>query len=295
MPVENEKKIHKISDIADELQVGAQDVLAFIKEQGIKVATSSSKVSDDVRVMVLDHYSDEKKKSDLHRRHKEDKQRKLKRIEGNAPAAIEKESAKKKASLKQQPAEVESVAEEAGLFTSPEEAEHREVLQEEHTAAEEAAVNEHPHEAEVVEVPHADKEVERVPVEHVEDEAPVVSEVQEHVSHTEEVAQVEHGSIAEEAAVSKHMPEPEDIDAIAKHEEITEDAVAEIHVDATVEEELTEDVLSEESEEVDDAVAHTEIGEEIEQDSDLKSEITRQQTEIGTRFSQVENIGGLKV
>ncbi|NTW49874.1 MAG: hypothetical protein HGB19_09140, partial [Chlorobiales bacterium] len=156
MPAENETKIHKISDIADELQVGAQDVLAFIKEQGIKVATSSSKVTDSIREMVLDHYSIEKKKSDLHRKHKEEKQRKTKRTEDSLPSSTEKSSAKKQSTKKQVLTEVEH--EETGLF-SAQEAKQPEVVEEAQPAvAPEVIVveSEQKHETEVAEVSHAD-------------------------------------------------------------------------------------------------------------------------------------------
>lgn len=302
MPVENEKKIHKISDIADELQVGAQDVLAFIKEQGIKVATSSSKVTDSVRELVLDHYSDEKKKTDLHRKHKEEKQRKLKRIEASLSAATEKAPSKKRGARKQVP--VEGEHEEADLITSAEETMHPEVAGEVEPAiiAETSPAESAEHaEPEVTEVSETDAAAEPEFAEHGKEElAPGALETTEAVSHdtatpeatTESPATVEAETEAESAVA------PESIEATAAPEETTE-SIAETAPETAGEEELSEleSVTGEEEVEEEEisTSAETEEETETEEGSDLKSEISRQQTEIGSRFSQVENIGGLKV
>ncbi|NTW48897.1 MAG: translation initiation factor IF-2, partial [Chlorobiales bacterium] len=82
-------------------------------------------------------------------------------------------------------------------------------------------------------------------------------------------------------------------------EKTPEESFAETVPEATMEEELSEDVSDTDEEELEGdeltTAIETEEDVEVEQGSDLKSEISRQQSEIGNRFSQVENIGGLKV
>lgn len=74
----SEEKKYKVADIAEELRVGATEVVEFLKSEGVKVASPASKVSEAVRDLIYSNYSDEKEKSESLRQKKaiEEKKRK---------------------------------------------------------------------------------------------------------------------------------------------------------------------------------------------------------------------------
>jgi translation initiation factor IF-2 len=74
----SEEKKYKVADIAEELQVGATEVVEFLKNEGVKVASPASRVSEAVRDLIYSNYSDEKEKSESLRQKKaiEEKKRK---------------------------------------------------------------------------------------------------------------------------------------------------------------------------------------------------------------------------
>ena len=87
-----EKQIRfRISDIARELQVSPQEVLHFVKQEGGKVASTSSMVEDDMRDMIFGHFSQEKKQVDETRKIRAEKQKRLTRLEEQSRKAYEKE------------------------------------------------------------------------------------------------------------------------------------------------------------------------------------------------------------
>ncbi|MBO8091890.1 MAG: translation initiation factor IF-2 [Prosthecochloris sp.] len=87
---ENEKK-YRISDIARELQVSPQEVLRFVKQEGGRVASTSSMVKTAMREMILDEFSDEKKLVDETRKIREEKRLRLSRLEEQSRKTYEKE------------------------------------------------------------------------------------------------------------------------------------------------------------------------------------------------------------
>ncbi len=91
MAVEDTEKKYRISDIARELQVSPQEVLLFVKKEGGKVASTSSMVLEEVRDMIFDHFSDEKKQVDETKKIRAEKQLRLTRLEEQSRKTYEKE------------------------------------------------------------------------------------------------------------------------------------------------------------------------------------------------------------
>jgi translation initiation factor IF-2 len=81
----------RISDIARELQVSPQEVLQFVKQEGGKVASTSSMVDELMRDMIFGHFSQEKKLVDETRKIRAEKQKRLTRLEEQSRKAYEKE------------------------------------------------------------------------------------------------------------------------------------------------------------------------------------------------------------
>ncbi|MBC8043539.1 MAG: translation initiation factor IF-2 N-terminal domain-containing protein, partial [Rhizobacter sp.] len=82
-----DEKKYKVGDLAEEIAVSPSELLEFLKEKGIKVASISSRVGEEVRAIVVGNYSAEKKQSEAQRKHKEDKTRKLKELEKRSQPA----------------------------------------------------------------------------------------------------------------------------------------------------------------------------------------------------------------
>ncbi|RNA64301.1 translation initiation factor IF-2 [Prosthecochloris sp. ZM_2] len=91
MSLEGKEKKYRISDIARELQVSPQEVLRFVKQEGGKVASTSSMVKSDMRELILDEFSDEKKLVDETRKIREEKRQRLSRLEEQSRKTYEKE------------------------------------------------------------------------------------------------------------------------------------------------------------------------------------------------------------
>ncbi len=91
MALEDMEKRYRISDIGRELQVSPQEVLLFVKQEGGKVASTSSMVSEDVRDRIFGHFSVEKKMVDETRKIREEKQKRLTRLEEQSRKTYEKE------------------------------------------------------------------------------------------------------------------------------------------------------------------------------------------------------------
>jgi len=64
MALEDMDKKYRISDIARELQVSPQEVLRFVKQEGARVASTSSMVDTEMHGLILGQFSDEKKMVD---------------------------------------------------------------------------------------------------------------------------------------------------------------------------------------------------------------------------------------
>jgi translation initiation factor IF-2 len=91
MAVEDTEKKYRISDIARELQVSPQEVLLFVKKEGGKVASTSSMVLEEIRDLIFDHFSIEKKMVDETMKIRAEKQQRLTRLEEQSRKTYEKE------------------------------------------------------------------------------------------------------------------------------------------------------------------------------------------------------------
>ncbi len=91
MAIEEKQIRVRISDIARELQVSPQEVLHFVKQEGGKVASTSSMVGEEMRDQILGHFSQEKKQVDETRKIRAEKQKRLTRLEEQSRKAYEKE------------------------------------------------------------------------------------------------------------------------------------------------------------------------------------------------------------
>ncbi|NTV02711.1 MAG: translation initiation factor IF-2 [Chlorobiaceae bacterium] len=91
MAIEEKQIRYRISDIARELQVSPQEVLHFVKQEGGKVASTSSMVEEDMRGQIYGHFSQEKKQVDETRKIRAEKQKRLTRLEEQSRKAYEKE------------------------------------------------------------------------------------------------------------------------------------------------------------------------------------------------------------
>ncbi len=91
MSLEEKEMKYRISDIARELQVSPQEVLHFVKQEGAKVASTSSMVKSGMRELILSHFSDEKKLVDRTRKIREEKRQRLTRLEEQSRKTYEKE------------------------------------------------------------------------------------------------------------------------------------------------------------------------------------------------------------
>ncbi|NTV20201.1 MAG: translation initiation factor IF-2 [Chlorobium limicola] len=91
MAIEEMEKKYRISDIARELQVSPQEVLQFVKLEGGKVASTSSMVDQGMRELIFGHFSNEKKMVDETMKIRQEKQRRLSRLEEQSRKTYEKE------------------------------------------------------------------------------------------------------------------------------------------------------------------------------------------------------------
>ncbi|MEI6639686.1 MAG: translation initiation factor IF-2, partial [Chlorobium sp.] len=82
---------YRISDIARELQVSPQEVLLFVKQEGVKVASTSSMVSEEIHGLIFGHFSVEKKMVDDTKKIRAEKEKRLSRLEEQSRKTYEKE------------------------------------------------------------------------------------------------------------------------------------------------------------------------------------------------------------
>ncbi|MEI7933810.1 MAG: translation initiation factor IF-2 N-terminal domain-containing protein, partial [Chlorobiaceae bacterium] len=91
MELEDMEKKYRISDIARELQVSPQEVLLFVKQEGVRVASTSSMVSEEIHSLIFGHFSVEKKMVDEAKKIRAEKERRLSRLEEQSRKTYEKE------------------------------------------------------------------------------------------------------------------------------------------------------------------------------------------------------------
>ncbi len=91
MALEDMEKKYRISDIARELQVSPQEVLLFVKQEGGRVASTSSMVGEETHGLIFGHFSVEKKMVDETKKIRADKEKRLSRLEEQSRKTYEKE------------------------------------------------------------------------------------------------------------------------------------------------------------------------------------------------------------
>ncbi|EAT59203.1 translation initiation factor IF-2 [Chlorobium ferrooxidans] len=91
MALEDMEKRYRISDIARELQLSPQEVLLFVKQEGGKVASTSSMVSEEMHNLIFSHFSVEKKMVDETKKIRAEKEKRLSRLEEQSRKTYEKE------------------------------------------------------------------------------------------------------------------------------------------------------------------------------------------------------------
>ena len=91
MALEDMEKKYRISDIARELQVSPQEVLLFVKQEGGRVASTSSMVGEDIHGLIFGHFSVEKKMVDETNKIRAEKEKRLSRLEEQSRKTYEKE------------------------------------------------------------------------------------------------------------------------------------------------------------------------------------------------------------
>ena len=266
----SEEKKYKLTEIAEELRVAATEVLEFLRSEGVKVASASSKVSEAVRNLIYDNYSEEKEKSESLRQKKAMEEKKRKGISSVASKSTvgiktpvkprrtlepsdEPKSASTQSSLPSESIPTSKFIESAeSIKAEPESTEVSTVIE----PAEETAPLPEP--------------IMQAPIEPPTESAQQVSSE----SHTE-VAEMPLQAVATDIAT----------EAV---NDATQDAVETDSSEET-------DVIEGAAEETADA-EHDEVSEvQTEQSTELQRQIRQEQADIGSRYGSSENKGGLKV
>ena len=91
MALEDMGKKYRISDIARELQVSPQEVLLFVKQEGGRVASTSSMVGEEIHGLIFGHFSVEKKMVDETKKIRAEKEKRISRLEEQSRKTYEKE------------------------------------------------------------------------------------------------------------------------------------------------------------------------------------------------------------
>lgn len=311
-----EEKKYKVADIAEELAISAQDLLAFLTENGIKAVSPSSKVGESARALILEHFSDAKKQSDAYRKLKAEKERKKKALEAKIEPAAKESKAKTAAKPKPEPtpapapeplpgmpapepivpAAADTVVEPA-VPAAQVEVVSREVLAVESVVAEPAPI-----EAQGAVAEPVPTEVPTTPV----SPAVVNGEVAHSVAQESESPKEPHAAAPSETREAVEVESPlaheraeNESPAVAAAEAVTEVPAPEVQPEAELTSEGIETEDEESAEEVAEssavAVAAQAPSEVLDTRTELQREIERQQAEIASKFSTAENRGGLRV
>ena len=89
MALEDMGKKYRISDIARELQVSPQEVLLFVKQEGGRVASTSSMVGEEIHGLIFGHFSVEKKMVDETKKIRAEKEKRISRLEEQSRKSYE--------------------------------------------------------------------------------------------------------------------------------------------------------------------------------------------------------------
>jgi translation initiation factor IF-2 len=263
----SEERKYKVADIAEELQVAATEVVEFLRNEGVKVASTSSKVSEDVRNLIYDNYSDEKEKSESLRQKKAIEEKKRKGVStmasksGLAPKALVKprRAEEPKSALVQSAAPSESV----------------------------------PTSKSVENVETTTVELERAP------EVPIGVEPTVDISRQPEpVAQASLESVTESVQqVSVEASQSDVAEPLAQQDAGTATQAMNGTIQDPAETSFSEEFVAIEgaAEEVSDSELDETTEVPTEQSTELQRQIRQEQADIGSRYGSSENKGGLKV
>ncbi|MFN3561981.1 MAG: translation initiation factor IF-2 [Chloroherpetonaceae bacterium] len=260
----SEERKYKVADIAEELQVAATAVVDFLKSEGVKVATPSSKVSEEVRDLIYRKYSSEREKSESLRQKRAVEEKKRKAVS----SVSFKSSTSTKISPKPRPtAIVEPTEVPKPVSTQP---------------AEQSAPIEMP---QIASIEHAESA-----------NTPSVSTD----AHAVEPAEATLTSLTPEPQPpTEPIVETSSQDSVALPQDVAvQDEVA------IQEPSPASEIVSSEATELTDAEANEEkpASESIavpeasaEQITELQQQIRQEQADIGSRYGSPENKGGLKI
>lgn len=277
----SEEKKHKIADIAEELAVSAQELLDFLRENNVKVASPSTKVSESVRDMIFENFSDAKKLSDIHRKLKAEKERKKKTLDAKVEPALKTAKPKRvSASPKEEPAvsrvEIAASAVANDVAATP--------------AAEPAAFL------------STSPALQSVPTFEQPEVAELEPETQELVAASEPEKSTQAPADASQTDITLVTASPTQPDEAsdAALESATTNGLGTDVASPTGNGAASDDITPEPEAMADaasdiDAEGDAETLAPKEQKTELQREIERQQAEIASKFNASENVGGLRV
>lgn len=271
----SEERKYKVADIAEELRVAATEVVEFLRSKGVKVASTSSKVSEEVRNLIYDNYSDEKEKSELLRQKRAIEEKKRRGISGAASKSVlgaMKSSIKPRRTI-EMPEEPKSAptlpAETSESLPTSKFIEGIKPMKVEAESAE-ASMTIEPAE-ENARLP------ESLPQTATESATELVAESVQQVSGNEPQVAV--------AETPTQQSEKENV--IAQTEAIQNAAQTDASETTDITEAAAEEVSDSKSGEVSETPS--------EQSTELQQQIRQEQADIGSRYGLPENKGGLKV
>ncbi|MCS7013609.1 MAG: translation initiation factor IF-2 [Chloroherpetonaceae bacterium] len=301
-----EEKKYKVADIAEELAISAQDLIAFLGQNGIKVASASTKVGESARALILEHFSDAKKQSDANRKLKAEKEKKKKALEARVETPI-KESRPRVAVAKPKPEPAPPPAPEPPReIPAPTTASEPvpEIAPEPAVAAAADKVAEAVSEKAVTETVADETAAQSVVQAELAIVAtPVNGEAAYQVTQetkSEPVATTPSETTATPAAQLEEKPQPKEQDASENLPAETIIPTADVAQVEASEPTRASEQSSEEPVAVATALTGS-LSEELVQKTEpdtrteLQREIERQQAEIASKFAVAENVGGLRV
>ncbi len=266
----SEERKYKVAEIADELSVAATEVVDFLKSEGVKVASPSSKVSEAVRALIYSNYSDEKEKSESLRQKKAIEEKKRKGVIGTTSKAAVGVKAPIRPSRTTEPTEEPKLVSaqpaaqpESSIISRSETPESVEPIEAEPVITEVPSV---------INSDDADQPSLLAPQLTAPTE-PIIEAVQQ---VSAEIPQDDTESPVQESSLSVASEETSN-----SAQEPTEELPI-VEAESTIEEKTDSEVAE---------VSET----PVEKSTDLQRQIRQEQADIGSRYGASENKGGLKV
>lgn len=269
----SEERKYKVTEIAEELQVAATEVVEFLRSEGVKVASTSSKVSEEVRNLIYDNYSDEKEKSESLRQRKAIEEKKRKGISSAAPKSAH--SGFKSLSLIKPRRAIEPSEEpKSALMPSAATSESSPTGK---VSESTEPVKAEPQNAEVSMAIESAEETARLPESPLQASTESVTEL---VAESAQQVSVDVPQVAAEAFVQESV-----VVATDAVQDVVQTDVSEA---TDAKEEAAEEASDSERDEASEAPS-------VEQSTELQRQIRQEQADIGSRYGSSENKGGLKV